>query len=64
MAKQKVSAIRIQIVVLDEKDESIEKRGAKFDLVDPAKYPRHEVIDAVVGSTRRTVEHLLAEGLN
>ena len=64
MAKQKVSAIRIQIVVLDENNQPIEKRGAKFDLVNPAKYGNHEVVDAISGAAYRTVEYILKEGVN
>ena len=64
MAKQKVSAIRLQIIVLDENDQSIEKRGAKFDLVNPAKYSNHEVVDAISGTARRAVDHILKEGVN
>lgn len=63
MAKQKVSAVRLQFILLDENDEPIEKRGAKFDLVEPAKYSNQEVIEAVSGAARRTIEHILKEGV-
>lgn len=63
MAGKKVSAIRLQIIVMDEDGNPIEKRGARYDLVEPAKYTDREVADAIAGTARRTVDHILAEGV-
>lgn len=63
MAKQKVAAIRLQIILLDEDGEPIEKRGQRFDVLDPVKYPTEVVIDAFTGTARRTIEAILKEGL-
>ncbi|AWY05001.1 hypothetical protein SEA_HORTUS1_22 [Microbacterium phage Hortus1] len=58
-----VNALRLSIQVLDENDEVIEKRGGRYDIVNPAGYSREEIVDAMVGTTRRTIEHILKEGI-
>lgn len=61
MEEYRVGAIRVSIVVLDDGDNPVGKRGSKFDLVSPQKYSNEEVIEAITGATRRAVEAILKE---
>lgn len=63
MAGKKVASIRLQIILFDEDGEPMEKRGQRFEVLDPAKYPTEVVIEAFTGTARRTIETILKEGL-